>query len=260
MTKLNTTLMAALLLILFCAHGYSQPTLKRALEIRTIAILPYGIQADEASGIRSPGGIYYDIANLLAEEAGYQANNYIVPYARIIFELKSGQTDMSILFKYPELAEHVIYIAPLPPLQTVVIGLKGSRFEDIEVLKGKRLAYLRGAQFSDAIDQNKDIITVETLNFVLALKMMLFNRVDAIIGPMDPILSAAIKLGKDIELFGEPLVVSERTPWVQVSKQSADKVSVEHLRSTFAELEAAGAISQIRNQYIKPAALPSTSP
>ena len=37
------------------------------------------------------------------EETGYQTNNHIYPYARIVIELKTGQTDMTIMFKYKEL-------------------------------------------------------------------------------------------------------------------------------------------------------------
>ena len=96
------------------------------IEIRTIGIPPYGIQDKSEMS-----GFYFDVANLIAKEAGYAANNYIYPYIRIINELKTGQTDMSILFKYKELEEYVVYLAPLATLKTVVIGLTGTEFETI---------------------------------------------------------------------------------------------------------------------------------
>jgi len=215
------------------------------VEIRTIAILPYGIKQEN-----NLSGIYYDIANLLASEAGYQVNNLIYPYARIIFELKTGKTDMTIMFKYKELEDYVVYIAPLPSLKTVVIGLKGSHFDSIESLKGKKIAYLRGAKFSDAIDSDPDIISITTKDFVQAIKLLMVRRVDAIIGPMDPILSAAIQLEVDETLFGEPLVVSERTPWVQISKKSLNRVSIDKLRTLFEAFEKHGELEKIRQKYI----------
>ncbi|ABV35658.1 conserved hypothetical protein [Shewanella sediminis HAW-EB3] len=217
----------------------------RKIEIRTIAILPYGIERKNHLS-----GIYYDIANLLAKEAGYQVNNLVYPYARIMFELKSGKTDMTIMFKYEELEDYVVYIAPLPSLKTVVIGLKGSSFDSVENLKGKKLAYLRGAKFSDAIDSDPDIISITTKDFVQAIKLLMVGRVDAIIGPMDPILSAAIQLEVGETLFGEPLVVSERTPWVQVSKKSLDRISVDKLRTLFEAFEKRGELEKIRQKYI----------
>lgn len=209
------------------------------IEIRTIGIPPYGIESDEGAG-----GIYYDMANLLAKEAGYQVNNNIYPYARIVNELKSGQTDMTIMFKYRELEEHVIYVAPLPSLRTVVIGPAGSSFNSIESLKGKRIAYLRGAKFSDIIDKDPTITKQITNDFTQGIKMLMFGRVDAIIGPLDPILRAA--KGKTL---GKPLVVDERTPWVQISKKSAPRLSADKLNSVFLDIVNRGALEKIRRKY-----------
>jgi len=220
---------------------------RETIEIRTIDILPYGVKNAEKTE-----GIYYDLANQLAAEAGYPARNFVVPYARIIFELKSGQTDMSILFKYPELEDHVIYIAPLTPLKTVVISLKGTDIESIASLRGKTLGYLRGAKFSDAIDHDERIKKLETGDFLQAVKMLMYKRVDAIIGPMDPIISAAIELGKDRRLFGNPLTVAERTPWVQISKKSLERISVERLTAAFNSLDKRGTVEQIRHHYLAP--------
>lgn len=217
------------------------------IEIRTIDILPYGVKREKKTE-----GIYFDLANQLAAEAGYSANNYVAPYVRIIFELKSGQTDMSILFKYPELHDHVVYIAPLAPLRTVVISLKDTNIQSISALQGKTIGYLRGAKFSDAIDNDKRIKKLETTDFLQAVKMLIFGRVDAIIGPMDPIISAALELGKDPQLFGQPLTVAERTPWIQVSKKSLARISPERLNAAFNALKSRHMVEGIRQYYLAP--------
>lgn len=187
---------------------------------------------------------------MLAEESGYLPHNEVYPYARIMLELKSGQTDMTIMFKYKELEQYVTYIAPLPSLKNVVIGLKGTNFTSLESLKGKKLAYLRGAKFSDDIDRDPDIIRFKTFDFVQAVKMLIVGHVDAVIGPMDPILSAALQLNKDINLFGEPFIVSERTPWVQISNKSLGKVSVIKLKSQFEQIIAKGELTKLRQKYL----------
>ncbi len=194
--------------------------------------------------------MYYDIANRIGEEAGYRLTNQISPYARIIFELKSGAADLSILFKYKELEDYVIYIAPLPTLKTVVIGGKATDIKSVGQLKFKRLGYLRGAKFSDLVDSDPDIRTFETAHFRQAVKMLINGRLYAIIGPMEPILSAATELGKDETIFGQPLVVAERTPWIQVSKKSIHKLSITELWSAFNRLSESGRIATIRQQYI----------
>ena len=215
-----------------------------SIEIRTIAIPPYGIQGEDA-----PGGIYYDIANLIAANAGFESNNYFYPYARIISELKSGQTDMTIMFKYEALEAHVAYIAPLPTLKTVVVGLAGSDIRAIEDLKGKTLAYLRGAKFSDAIDNDPEIGKQYTRDFVQGAQMLVFGRVDAIVGPLDPILSAIAQTEGTQIAIDEPLVVSERTPWLQVSTKSIDRLDPHRLETIFQGISESGELEAIRAKY-----------
>ena len=242
--RILTVVIIAMLSMAVSVHSEDS----KRIEIRTIDIRPYGIKTEPES---KPSGIYYDFANLLASEAGYQINNYIAPYARIILELQSGQTDLSILFKYKKLEDHVIYVAPLPSLETVVIGLKDTHFKSMEDLKGRSLAYLRGAKFSDAIDNDPAITSIETVDFNQGIKLLAVGRVDAIIGPIEPILNAAVKLGKDRNFFGKPFVVSERTPWVQISKKSAERINVEELRTHFQTIKMRGDLNKIRQKYTK---------
>ena len=220
------------------------PDDSHTIEIRTIGIPPYGIEDQHGQS-----GIYYDTANLLAKEAGYKVNNHIYPYARIINELKAGQTDMTIMFKYKELDGHVTYVAPLPVLKTVVIGRKNTTFDSIDSLKGKTLAYLRGAKFSDAIDNNTEITKQVTDDFTQGIKMLMFDRVDAVIGPLEPILNAAKNMNYEEDIFGAPLVVDERTPWVQISKKSSTKVSPDTLKAVYQSIQQRGDLEAIRQKY-----------
>ena len=240
--RILTVVIIAMLSMAVSVHSEDS----KRIEIRTIDIRPYGIKTEPES---KPSGIYYDFANLLASEAGYQINNYIAPYARIILELQSGQTDLSILFKYKKLEDHVIYIAPLPSLKNVVIGLRNTHFKSMEDLKGLTLAYLRGAKFSDAVDNDPAIGSIETLDFNQGIKLLAIGRADGIIGPIEPILNAAVKLGKNRSFFGDPFVVSERTPWVQMSKKSATRINAEELRAHFKAIKVRGDLDKIRQKY-----------
>lgn len=215
--------------------------------IRTIGVAPYGIQRHANSS-----GIYFDFANLLAKKAGYKATNNIYPYARIINELKTGQTDMTIMFRYKKLNDHVINVAPLPSLKTVVVGLRGTSFTSIDQLKGKTIAHLRGANFSDAISKDSEILKVGTTNITQGIRMLMLKRVDAIIGPLTPIIDAAKQISKEGEevVFDTPLIVGERTPWIQISKKSTDRISVEKLKAAFLEMEKQGTLKAIEETYV----------
>ncbi|OUR91770.1 hypothetical protein A9Q81_17630 [Gammaproteobacteria bacterium 42_54_T18] len=223
----------------------------KTLQIRTISISPYGIISEGKFS-----GIYYDLANTLARETGYKVSHGVYPYARIIHELKYGKTDLTIMFKYKELEDHVTYIAPLPSLKNVVIGLKGSHFPNIRSLKDKNIAYLRGAKFSDKIDSDTNISKTSIRDFDQGINMLLAKRVDAIIGPLDPIMVAFNKLNITGDhaksTLGSPLIVSERTPWVQLSKHSKSGISINKLTEHFQHILERGELERLRQHYMTP--------
>jgi len=230
-------------ILFFCEKLIAQVEVDNTIQIRTIAVAPYGIENN-----KKRSGIYYDLANILITESKLNSQHLIYPYARIISELKNGKTDLTIMFKYKELKEHVIYIAPLPSLHNIVIGLKGNRFESISDLEGKTIAYLRGARFSEAIDTNSKINKHRTNDFRQGIKMLVRGRVDAIIGPMEPILSAADSMGM-VNIFNQPLYVSQRTPWLQISKKSKLRLSVDDIKSTFENVLMRGDLTKLKHKY-----------
>lgn len=233
------------LISLFCiSYQSSAEHTATTLQVRTIAIAPYGI---DDSGKLS--GIYYDLTHSLLIKSGLVSEHHIFPYGRIIHELKLGKTDLTIMFKYKELANYVDYIHPLPALKNVVIGRHGHDYQNIKQLEGLNIAYLNGAKFSDVIDNNPKIHKQTVVDFNQGLLMLKKNRVDAIIGPMEPIISGAKQLGLSKSFFGKPLTVSERTPWLQLSKQSKSHISAEKLKVIFSKMMDQGTLESIQKNY-----------
>ncbi len=217
---------------------------ENTIEVRTIGISPYGIDNDgELSGV------YFDLANLLFSKKN-NINHYIYPYARIIHELKIGQTDLTIMFKYKELEDYVTYIAPLPPLQNVVVGLFGDSITSIEDLEGESLAYLRGANFSNEIESNSAITLYRTRDFKKSIAMLSAGRVKAVVGPYEALQMAAKSLGKSKYFLGEGLVVSERTPWLQISNKSKHKFDTLELEKRFKTILKGKSLEHIKKKYL----------
>ncbi len=239
----NFPLVFLIVLLYISSHNVSAEQ-HDVLQVRTIAVAPYGL---DTNGELS--GIYYDLANSLLTKTGIESEHHIFPYGRIMHELKLGTTDLTIMFKYKELADYVDYIYPLPTLKNVVIGRKGSDFQSVTQLEKLSIAYLRGAKFSDYIDNNPEIIKQTVSDFRQGLLMLQKGRVDAIIGPMAPIISAAKLLDIDRDFFGKPLIVSERTPWLQLSKKSLHKVSAKQLKNIFSQMMAQGELKEIQQKY-----------
>ena len=80
--------------------------------------------------------------------------------------------------------------------------------------------------------------------------MLKTGRVFAIIGPIDPILSATSKLGDNTNILGKPFVVSERTPWVQMSKNSKHIARIDTLKKHVINMLARGDLELLRKKYI----------
>ena len=235
-----------LISFLFC-FVISTHASEKNIEIRTIGFPPFGINHQgELSGI------FYDLANLVIENAGYTANNQISPYARIIKEIKVGKIDLTIMFRHGELDPYVQYIAPLPAHKTVIIGLQDSSFKSMADLSGKKVTYLRGSKFSYKIANDKTIIKYPVKNFIQGIKMLNAGRVDAIIGPLLTIESSALEVEKIINKtieFGDFLVVDKRTPWIQVSNKSKSKIDIEKLKESYAQLEEADTLNSLFQKY-----------
>jgi len=238
-----------LLLLLTCSQYTWSEKHTQLLQVRTIAVSPYGIEAPEGDS-----GIYFDLANTLIQQltadTHFILDHKIYPYVRIIHELKTGQTDLSIMFKYKELEDYVTYIHPLPTLTNIVIGLKGTEFKNITALEGKTLAYLRGAKFSDAIDNNPKILKITTKDFRQGIDLLNAGRVDAIIGPAEPIIAAAQDIDDSDQFFGLPLAVSERTPWIQISNKSPLMAITPQIKQRIESIITAGELEILREFYL----------
>ena len=232
-----------ILLVLLCINSFALAA-SHEIEIRTIAISPYGI---DKKGELS--GVYYDLSNLLFSGKS-KVNHFIYPYARIIHELKTGHTDLTIMFKYKELENYVSYIVALPPLQNVVVGVRGKNLQSVAELEGKSVAYLRGANFSNEIENNSKITLYRTKNFNKSIEMLVAGRVDAVIGPFEALLMAAKNSGIDETFFGEPLTVSERTPWLQISNKSLYKFNVIELEKKFKKLIKNKKLEYLKSSYL----------
>lgn len=241
--NLKRSCLAALVAVsTFTCHA--QPQL---VNIGSIGLAPYGIDNDgELSGI------YHDLANEIAINAGYQTNSIVAPYARIIKSLKHGDIDIAIMFRNPALEGYVEYIGALPSKKTVVIGVPGNEVHNIQELQGKTITYLRGAQFSEEIDNDESIKKLLVANYMLGIKMVLAGRADAIIIPEQSLQQAIVELARIEKIkvnLGQPLVVRERSPWIQISKKSVAYLDIEKLRQSFIALQAQDRPQALKEKY-----------
>lgn len=209
----------------------------------TIAVAPYGIVTDEKTQ-----GVYYEFMNLVLAELGEKYSNTVLPYARIAKDLTDGRADITIMFRYEHLAKDLMFVTALPKLTNVVLGKKSLNIDSPKDLLGKQVAYLRGAKFSSMIDKDPRIRKYYTVDINQAVALLGKNRVDAVIGPLSPIIYA-VEQQKFIDELGHPLVISHRVPWLQISKKSPLIEQIEVIRTIAQRLIAQGKLRELKDKY-----------
>jgi polar amino acid transport system substrate-binding protein len=195
-------------------------------------------------------GITAEIIQNIKEVSGLNIESKLLPYKRMLIELKSGDIDFAVFFlsEYSEsFSEKLI---PLYSLETIVIGKKGLIINDVEELYNLRLATPRGVNYNSKLDINKKPLNIRyVMDYKNAILMLERNRIDAIIAPKK-ILSFQLKqLGKSLEDLGSAFTLIKNTAWLQYSDKSKHKEHKKALIKAGAILLENGKISNIIDKY-----------
>ncbi len=247
--KLNIKLVA-LFSFLFCVIVPINAS-EHIIKIGTIALAPYGMQAGD-----NLSGAYYEMANLIVNNAGYASNNTITPYARVRREIQYGNIDLTIMYQDSRMHRYVNYIASLPSKPIVIISLQGKSFKKIADLSGKTILHLRDGIYYGAIDDDKTITKYEVNSHILGIKMLIAGRADAMLGTLQTFQSAILEIEKKENikvLLSEPLIIDIRTPWIQTSRDSSSYLDIEKLKKSFLQLEAKDVFNTLNTRYSQPA-------
>lgn len=241
---MHVTRWTALLLsaTLFCLPAAAQA---RMLRIETIKSEPFGFE--DGAG---KGGMMYEIGNLIAETAGLQYENRVVPYARTVLSLREGSADMVLRFNNDELTRVAIQVAPVLPLPTMVMGRAGNDFRHLEQLRGLTVAMSRSFPGDRRVTDNPTLRLYLTDSNEHSVRMLFAGRVDAVLGSDVGLYGAASKLQHDPGDFGQPIMLEPQYFWLHLSRKTADPATVAALKTAVEQLRRDGRIEQIFRRYL----------
>lgn len=191
-----------------------------SLRIVTIALPPYGYIEN---GIET--GLTYELGNRIAQEAGLDPINNILPFARSMEEVVSGTADMVIMFPNQTINANAKNLGSILPMETVIFGRADSTYRSLKDLHGKTIASVRGAEYDDRITKKNGMILYLTDNYTQSLKMLLAGRVEAVIGPKLGLYYTARKNKYPKHAFGTPLVLSTRQGCVFISNKAPETLA-----------------------------------
>jgi polar amino acid transport system substrate-binding protein len=234
------------ILFVICFFPAPNTAISESIRIVTPEMPPFGFYTED----KKSSGILYEISNQIAEEAGFSYSNRIVPFARLIWELESGMADFGIFLVSKENEKIAIKVAPIIPLENIVVGMKGMTIPSLESLHGKKVATVRGAKYDEAFTQDDAIKKYETSNYEQSIKMLVNHRFDAMIGPAMGLYFTAKRLGYSRNNFGVPLVLNTKDTWLQYSITTADQKKIQVLKKAVERLAKKNLFQDIISKYL----------
>lgn len=236
----------ALLGLIVCSFAITAAP-ARPLNIVTIDIPPFGMTDKDGR----PHGIMYEISNRIATQAGFTSHNMLLPYARTVIALKHGRADFVLRFDNDSLGEAALKVAPIFPLQVIVLGAAGKRLRTFDDMHGLTIGVMRGGHFNDAFAADDAIKKHPINNYQQGLSMVVNGRIDGLIGSDLGIYTVAEEMGLTQARFSRPLVLGEQQFWLFYSRKTADDATLARLTRAVEQLRKQGIFAQIVGRHAR---------
>lgn len=215
------------------------------LRIETIQSEPFG-----RIGPQGPSGLMYDVGNLIARRAELASRNRVVPYARTVVSLESGESDMVLRFSNADLRAVAHQVAPVLDLPTVLVSRREAPLRRLDDLSGRTLAVPRSFPLPDVLADRTGLSLRSVNNNEHAIQMLMGGRVDAAYGSNLGLFGAARGLGLRMSAFARPLPVEHQTFWLHLSRRSATPALIERLTRAVEALQRDGDIDRLYRRVL----------
>ena len=196
-----------------------------------------------------------DLANALANQAGYNARFVYCPIARCFSLIQSGQADMFVAVRKTELRKQFLtYIEPpikiqKLPLRFYIRTENKITLNSYKDLRPLTVGVLRGASYFDKFDHDTQIKKIPLTNHQQLIDMLLKGRIDTFLEREESIMplvdqnvyATRIKLAK----FSYDKSVGS---YIAISKNSNLEHEKEHFSNAFQTLSNSGELMEILNK------------
>lgn len=217
----------------------------RVLKVVTIAVIPYGML--DAQG--KPAGLLVELADRLAQESGWPIENVVVPYARAVAMVVSGEADLMLSFINPSLLANARQLGSVSSSDIVIVGRAGTHFASLADLRGKTVGHIRGAEFETGLLAEHGVFHYETSSNELVLKMLMEGRLDAALGVRLGFFATLRQLGIARERLGSVLTLGRRHTLVHYSNKRYDPQVAADLVRAIDAMREQDAGTRIMNKY-----------
>lgn len=201
-------------------------------------------------------GIIPDMAQSISEESNISITMNLVPYPRMVDDLKKGYIDFSIFSRHPKHSAHVNYVSQIFSLNVVLLTRSGTVIDNLDELYSlhsiKSVGVLDGLSLVSKYIEDARINVVGINGYSKGLKMLEAKRIDAFITIDNTIPFAIKKLGLEQAFELPGYFLETRQAWLQVSKRSGlvDDFPYQRVKNSVEVLKRQGVFESILSEYL----------
>jgi len=241
---MKNILFAALALSL--ALTASAQAAQRSLNFITIGVAPWAfIDKDNGKSM----GVFPAVVSELERRTGFRIQQSYEPFARIDHELETGAQDCTILV-WADSRERIVERGELVASHPMgVIARRGVKMTSYDDLKGKTISVLRGLALEPRFDADTSFTKDFDSDYVLGVRKLAHQRVDAVAGAVPTIQYLARQEGVE-QVLGDRLMLVDTPLVLQCSKKSANLDLLPTLNKVIRQMREDGTIERIKTENL----------
>jgi ABC-type amino acid transport substrate-binding protein len=233
-------------LLLLCVGTYAYGQ-KNCLNFHVIDSAPLGFV--DSNGDKR--GVHVELLKNIEQISGICIRLELMPYARILYSLEEGQHDGGILFKYPQNASFIEFVAHVQDMQTIIVANRRFKLSSLASLDGLIIGKTRGTDLSDDISLAGKFNVVELTHYEQAAALLSKDRIDAIAGSALVLYYqlSNVHIGQEPIDFANKLVLGTRAQWLQISRKTSTSIDVVKLKKATETAVADPSYKALMQQY-----------
>ncbi|MEH6496296.1 MAG: transporter substrate-binding domain-containing protein [Pseudomonas marincola] len=211
-------------------------------------IAPWTYVETKEDGSRTLSGPYPELKENLASISGQSIELVILPYARMLQQLKQGSCDFTWTLWSESREEYALRGTTFLLLDFGVMAKPGTPLNSYSDLSGMTVVVPRGVKVSNKFDSDKTITKFEVVDYLQGLKMLQHKRADGIAGTF---LTFSFHLNQQrrADVLREKLVLKTLPVTIVYSKLSQHLKTRVVIDNAMAKLVHNGFVKQTINKW-----------
>lgn len=223
--------------------SWAQQPQEKELRFITIDVAPWAYYDEQSQEFE---GAFVEAVKELMRRTGYDISISLTPFARVDREMESGGHDCTILV--PRSEEIVVSGEFFSYHDIGLVPHKNITLNEYDDLRSLNISLLRGSAITERFDTDPELNKEYDTDYLIALRKLARQRVDAVAGALPTILYLAKKNNLDQHL-GQAFKLTEIPLVFQCSRKSLYLDAMPAINRALEAMRADGTIDKIKADY-----------